>query len=226
MRTFTLLLFCTFLAFMGNSQGFSIDPTNQYTGTANFKKKEVQCQILEYGYPEADLDNAVSKFIVKSGYKVNNAGSGWKMVRNIVLPKVGEKPYDFYYKLDGKGKGDKALTKIYVFATEPGAISDKDLDHDGADDIAVATVGAGTFLGTMGTSIGAYDLDKSLATQEEELKKAEKQYSNSVDEGKSLEGKRKDIEKAISDNQADQSKRAQEVSRLKALVEQTKAKKG
>jgi hypothetical protein len=77
----------------------------------------------------------------------------------------------------------------------------------------------------LGTYVGDYEYGKAVAVREEEFKKAEKRYSDLVDEGQSLVKKRQKLEQDISDNSDAQAKQAREVEKARLLLEQVKAKR-
>lgn len=73
--------------------------------------------------------------------------------------------------------------------------------------------------------IAAYDLELQIADQEELVKKADKKYSNAVDEGESLEKKKKKLEEDIEDNIKDQATKKQEAEAQRQVLQTLKAKR-
>ncbi len=222
---FTLAL--VLMTFTVKAQLSSIDPVRRYEGQVEYNKTMQKCQVLEFNYPEKDLDKATEEYVGKAGGKVKNVGKGWKVAKGIRLHRRDDNYYDLYYKIDGKGKGDHAKSTMYIIVSEPGenlvATADQSVSR-GA--VVGAGVGAAAFVSDFGTNVGEYDLNKRIALQEEEIKKAQKKYDNLVMDGKNLETKRQKLEKDITDNQNAQAQQQQELDRLKGILDQIKSKKG
>ncbi len=220
-----LIAILFFFSFSGFSQANSIEPIRKYSGSVEYQKTQQNCTILEFNYPYKDLENATEDYVKKMGGRVKSAGKGWNVAKGVKLHKEDMNNYDLYYKVDGKGKGDRATSTMYVIVSEPGENLVATSTNSDARAAVAATAGATAFFSSMGSNVGEYDLAKRISAQEEEIKKAEKKYSSLVDDGKSLESKRSKIDKDIQDNLNAQSKQSQEVDRLKALLEQTKSEK-
>jgi chromosome segregation ATPase len=73
--------------------------------------------------------------------------------------------------------------------------------------------------------IEAYDLEQQITEQQDAVDKAGKKYNNLVDDGQSLEKKRKDIEKDIEDNKKDQEKQSADIEKQKLILETLKGKR-
>ena len=175
--------------------------------------------------PERDLAKATEEYVKKSGGKVKSMGKGWSVAKGIRLHRSHDGFYDLYYKIDGKGRGDHAKSTMYVIVSEPGENLVASADQPQGRGAVAETGAAAAFFGDMGSTVGEYDLNKKIAQQEDEIKKAQKKYDNLVSDGKSLENKRQKVEKDITDNQNAQAQQQQEIDRLKGLLDQIKSKK-
>jgi len=218
-----LILAIVFMAFDVQAQTRSIDPVKKYEGTVEFQKTQQPCTILEFNYPANDVEKGLEEYGKKSGGKFSTV-KGWTVAKGARLENRGNKYFDVYYKVEGKGKGDNAKSTVYMILAEPGEnIIARPTNAEG---IAIGTaVVSGAVVGGMGDQLGEYDLKKRIAAQEDDLKAAQKKYDNLVDDGKSLESKRQKLEKEITDNQNAQATQQQELERLKGLLEQLKEKK-
>ncbi|MGZ5496749.1 MAG: hypothetical protein ACXWFO_08340, partial [Candidatus Aminicenantales bacterium] len=209
MKAKVVMLLAVGLCFMGAQAQDElikkIDPLRSYDGVVEFQKTRQAARIFEFNYPAKDLDKAVEGYLVSRGGKVRNV-KGFNVVKGILLHDSENKVYDVYYKVDGKGKGDNATSILSVILADP----DEDVLLRAQPKAGVSSVtqalhvfsgaGAAGFFDGLGTYVGDYEYGKAVAVREEEFKKAEKRYSDLVDEGQSLVKKRQKLEQDISDN--------------------------
>jgi hypothetical protein len=234
MKSKTLLVLAIVLCWVGAQAQDEfvkkIDPLRSYDGVVGFQKTRQAARIFEFNYPAKDLDKAVEGYLASRGGKVRNV-KGFNVVKGILLHDSENKVYDVYYKVDGKGKGDNATSTLSVILAD----TDEDILLRAQPEAGVSSVtqalpvfsGAGAvgFFDGLGTYVGDYEYGKAVAVREEEFKKAEKRYSDLVDEGQSLVKKRQKLEQDISDNSDAQAKQAREVEKARLLLEQVKAKR-
>ena len=81
------------------------------------------------------------------------------------------------------------------------------------------------YLNGISNMIEAYDLEQQVLEQQDVVTKSDKKYNSLVDDGKSLEKKRKDVEKDIEDNKKDQEKQLADIEKQKLLLETLKGKR-
>lgn len=213
-------------AISAQAQINAIEPTRRYEGEVEYNKTMQKCQVLEFNYPAKDLEKATQDYVSKMGGKIKSAGKGWNVAKGVRLHRSNDRFYDLYYKIDGTGKGDRAQSKMSIIVSEPGENLVAAADQTVARGAVAASAGAAAFFSEMGSTVGEYDLNKKIAAQEDEIRKAQKKYDNLVLDAKNLETKRTKLEKDIADNKSAQAQQQQEVDRLKALLEQIKSKKG
>ena len=70
-----------------------------------------------------------------------------------------------------------------------------------------------------------YDLEQQIIAQEDAIKKADKKSANLIDDGVSLEKKRKNIEQDIADNKKNQANQLVEIEKQKQILEVLKGKR-
>jgi hypothetical protein len=205
------------------AQDTRIEPIRRYEGTVEYQKTQQPCTILEFNYPSRDMDKAMEEYARKAGGRMGSS-KGWNIAKGVKLDNRGGDFYDVYYKVEGKGKNEKATCTVYMIFAEPGEnIVARPTNSSG---VAITSVAASAaFLGGLGSHVGDFDMTKKLSEQEDLIKKAERKYNGLVDDGKNLEGKRTKLEKDIQDNANAQAEAQQELEKLKGLLEQLKGKK-
>jgi hypothetical protein len=192
-----------------------IEPTRRYEGTVEYQKTKQPATILEFRYPEKDLDKAMEAYMEKQGGKVKFQ-KGFNYVKSVRIHERENRYYDLYYKIEGSGKGDNAQSTMYIILAEPGEnILLRDNNNAGK---AAASVGAVAFVGGLGSEVGSYDYQKKLREQEAEVEKAEKRRVE-------LEKKRDKLAKELDQTTQDLQRQASEVDKAKAILEQLKSGK-
>jgi hypothetical protein len=192
-----------------------IEPTRRYEGTVEYQKTKQPATILEFRYPEKDLDKAMEAYMEKQGGKVKFQ-KGFNYVKSVRIHERENRYYDLYYKIEGSGKGDNAQSTMYIILAEPGEnILLRDNNNAGK---AAASVGAVAFVGGLGSEVGSYDYQKKLREQEAEVEKAEKRRVE-------LEKKRDKLAKDLDQTTQDLQRQAAEVDKAKAILEQLKSGK-
>jgi hypothetical protein len=73
--------------------------------------------------------------------------------------------------------------------------------------------------------IAAYDLELQIQAQEDAVAKADKKYNNLVEDGESLEKKRKNIEKDIEDNKKNQANQKSETEKQRQILDTLRGKR-
>ena len=81
------------------------------------------------------------------------------------------------------------------------------------------------YLDNIKDMIAAYDLELQITEQDDAVKKADKKKNNLIDDGVSLQKKKKNIEKEIEDNIAAQAAQVAELEKQKQILETLKAKR-
>lgn len=234
MKSKTLLILAIMLCWVGAQAQDEfikkIEPVRSYDGIVDFQKTRQAAKVFEFNYPAKDLDKAIESYLEQRGGKVHNV-KGLNVAKGVLLHESESRMYDVYYRVDGKGAGDKAVSILSVIVAEPEEdILARTQPATGATAVTEGLpvfggTGAVGFFGALGTVVGDYDHGKAVASYEEELRKAEKRYNSLVDEGQSLAKKKQKLEQDISNNLDDQTKQAMEVERAKVRLEQIKAMK-
>lgn len=194
-----------------------IEPTRRYEGTVEYQKTKQPATIMEFRYPDKELEKAMEAYMEKQGGKVKSQ-KGFNYVKSVRIHERENRYFDLYYKIEGSGKGDNATSTMYIILAEPGEnILLRDGQQEGTGK-AAASVGAAAFMGGLGSEVGKHDYERKIKDQQAEVDKAEKRR---VD----LEKKRDKLAKELDQTTQDLQRQANEVEKARAILEQLKSGK-
>ena len=194
-----------------------IEPTRRYEGTVEYQKTKQPATIMEFRYPERELEEALEKYLVKQGGTIKKQ-KGFNYVKSVRIHERENRYYDLYYKVEGSGKGDNAKSTIYFILAEPGEDILLRDPNSNSGKAAAASVGAVTFFGAMGAAVGDHSHEAKIKEQEELVAKAEKRKTE-------LEKKRDKLAKELDETNQDISRQATELDKAKTILEQLKSVK-
>jgi hypothetical protein len=196
----------------------SIEPTRRYEGTVEYQKTKQPATILEFNYPEKDVEQALEDYVQKQGGKVKSS-KGFFNAKDVKLHNRENKHFDVYDKVTGSGKGENAKSKVYLILAEPGEdILLRTGSSSNGHAAAAASVGAVTFFDGLGSELGEYDLDKRIGEMEESVKKANRDLN-------SLDKKRQSMEKELDDIRKEIERQNGEIEKQNTLLAQVKEQK-
>lgn len=188
------------------------------TATVEYLKINRQAVVNEVPFPEKTIKDAIDNKMQQMGYK-GKESKGFMVYKGVRLPELGSDSYDLYFmadKISRKNKDNSTLTLLIS----------KGFDNFASDSTDGSLIkNAKTYLDSIRNMIAAYDLELQVTAQEDAVKKADKKYTNLVDEGESLEKKRKNIEKDIADNKKDQENQKAEIEKQKQILETLRGKR-
>ena len=171
----------------------------------------------EYPYPEKTVSNAIEDKLKKLGYKSKDS-KGYTIYKGVMLPELGNQPYDLYFKIDRKSKKDKDVAVVNMLVS----LGNEIFISDSSDSRVISN--AKTFLDNLIPSIAAYDLQQQISNQQDAVSKAEKKYKSLQNNADDLQKKKKRIEQDIEDNTKDQKNQQNEIDTQKQLLEGLRAK--
>jgi hypothetical protein len=211
----TLLLICFSLLTIAQAP---IDPVKRYDGTLDHQKTKQPASILEFRYPERDLEAALERYVEKLGVKVKFV-RGLNYAKQVKFKADDARYFDLYYKVEGSGRGASSNSILSVILAEPGEdILLRDPKNQEVANATAASPAAQAFFDGLGAAVGAYDLEKRISEQEDVVKKSEKKQSD-------LEKKKQKLEKELAENSEDLKKNASELEKAKAVLEQIRAER-
>jgi hypothetical protein len=189
-----------------------------HTETVKYQKIDRQAVVNDMPFPEKTVRNAIDNKMEQLGYK-GKESKGFVVYQSVKLAELGKESYDLYFMADKKSRKDKDNSILTLMIS-------KGFEAFVADSTDAALISnAKEYLNNIKTTIGAYDLEQQIITQEDAIKKADKKYNNTVEDGVSLEKKKKNIEKDIEDNKKDQAAQQAEIEKQKQILETLRGKR-
>jgi hypothetical protein len=182
------------------------------TTTVEYQKINRQGVVNELPFSEKTVRNAINGKMEQLGYKGKDS-KGFTVYKGVKLAELGNDSYDLYFMADKKSRRDKENSSLTLMVS-------KGYDNFVADSSdATLMNNAKTYMNNIKDMVAAYDLEQQIMAQEDAIKKADKKYNNLVDDGVSLEKKRRNIEKDIEDNKKDQANQQTELEKQKQILE-------
>ena len=186
--------------------------------TVNYLKVERLAVANEISFPEKTIMKAIDNKMEQLGYTGKDT-KGFTVYKAVKLAQLGNADYDLYFMAERKSRRNKDNSTLTLMISA------------GADNFATlkkdaALIGnAKLYLENMVAIIAAYDLELQINNQQEAVNTADKKYNNFIDDGQSLEKKRKNIEKDIEDNKKNQENQLAELEKQKQILETLKGNK-
>ncbi len=189
------------------------------TTTVEYLKVNRQGLVMELPFTEKTVRDAIDAKMQGMGYKGKDS-KGFTIYKGVRMTEIGPDSYDLYFLADRKSKKEKESSYLTILVS-------KGFDNFVADSNDTKIFNnTKTYLdANMRDLVAAYDLSLQIASQEEAVKKADKKYNGLIDDGQSLEKKRREIEKNIEDNKKDQANQKSELDKQRQILETLRAKK-
>ncbi len=187
---------------------------SRYT-TAEYQKIARPAVANEIPFPEKTVSNAIEDKMGKMGYK-GKSSKGFTVYSGVRLPELGNEAYDLYYMIDKVSRKDKGTSTVSLMIS-------KGFDNFVSDSSDAAVIAnAKTYLNNLRDMVAAYDLELQIVDQEDAIKKADKKYTNLVDEATDLQKKKRKLEDQITDNTAAQAAQKTEAEKQRQILETLK----
>ena len=188
------------------------------TATVSFQKKDQQAVINELPFTEKTIMNAIDADMELKGYK-GKSSKGFTVFKDVKLAELGNGSYDLYFYKNKKSRRNKDNSTLTLL------VSTGDANFVTTETNAALIEKMKTYLNNIHVMIEAYDLDQQINEQQDEVVKSDKKYNDLIDDGQSLEKKKKDIEKDIEDNKKDQEKQLADLEKQKTALDTLKGKR-
>lgn len=196
--------------------GFYVSASAQSeTTTVNYLKVDREAVANEIPFSEKTIMKAIENKMGQMGYKGKDS-KGFTVYKAVRMPELGNADYDLYFIAERKSRRNKDNSTVTLLISK------------GEDNFATVTSDAALFnnakqyLENILPMITAYDLELQITDQQDAVNSADKKYNNLIDEGQSLEKKKKNIEKDIEDNKKNQENQAIEIEKQKQKLETLK----
>jgi hypothetical protein len=167
-----------------------------YEGTIQFDKKKQSTLIIEYNYPAQAVENAITQFIERLGFKAKeekgilNRDKGFIVFKNAFVPDIYADRVDYIIKTERKSRKEEDISTLYLVINR----NDKSmLQSMSIDDISKAK----SFLNNLHPQIEAAYLEIQIKEQEEIVAKAEKKLND-------LKAEQSTLEKKLDENKTNQ----------------------
>ena len=184
-----------------------------------FQKTTQPSVMVELPYSPEVVEDAIKDYFNRLGVKPDGS-RGFQVYRSTRLGQTDAWNSDLYFKVERKSRKEKEETVVYFFATPEKQQPNlrKPGDYYGVD-------GARSFMKNMLPSIDSYNLSVQISQQEEEVRKAEKRYQRTVDDGNDLDKKLKNVQQNIEENKIELARRKLEIENQRKLLEMLKTKR-
>lgn len=183
----------------------------------DFKDAKRPAIQTEFAYDDKTVSNAIDEKLTKMGYKGKET-KGYMVYKGVMLPELGNQPYDLYFSVDRKSRKDKdnAVVNMLVSTGNERFVSD-------TSDSRVIN-NAKSYLDNLLPSIAAYDLQQQVNAQQDAVTKAEKKYKSLQNDADDLQKKKKKLEQQMEDNIKAQKEQQAEIENQRKLFETLKAR--
>ena len=179
--------------------------------TVEYQKINRQAVVNEIPFPEKTIRDAINNKMELLGYKGKDS-KGYTVYKSVKMPELGNDAYDLYFMADRKSRREKENSTLTLMLS-------KGFDSFVADSSDSNLMNnAKKYLDSITNVIVAYDLEQQIIAQEDAVKKADKKSANLIDDGVSLEKKRKNIEQDIADNRKNQASQLVEVEKQRQIL--------
>ncbi len=189
-----------------------------YTGNTKIRSMNKMAVIYELPYEEEITAEAIKKKMSQLSYTSKNE-KDFMVFKNVSLSNLGPATYNLYFKAERKSRKEKDKSMVYLLVSDT-----YDAFLNETNNNAVIE-NAKTFLNTLNVQAEDVFIESEITKHQEEVKKAEKEYENSVNDGNGLEKKRADVEEEIKKNKEQQEQRRQEVEKQKQQLDEARAKR-
>lgn len=197
---------------------YTVAVAQSRTETVTYQKINRQAVVNEIPFPEKTVRGAIDNKMEQLGYKGKDV-KGFTLYKGVRMPEFGNDSYDLYFSADRKSRKEKEYSTLSLMIS-------KGFDNFAADSTdSGLIINAKNYLDSIKVMIAAYDLEQQIMEQEDVVKKADKKYTNLIDDGVSLEKKRKNIEKDIEENKKNQSSQQGEIEKQKQILDTLRGKR-
>ncbi len=210
MRYFIALLFSIVLCAAATAQSRIV--------TVAYQKINREAVVNDIPFPEKTIRDAIDNKMEQMGYKGKDS-KGFTVYKGVRLSDLGNDNYDLYFMADRKSRKEKENSTLTLMVSKgfDAFVSD-------SSDTRVMQHAKG-YLDSIVNMIAAYDLEQQIMAQEDAVKKADKKYTNLIDDGQSLEKKRKNIEQDIENNKKNQTSQQSEIEKQRQILETLRSKR-
>jgi hypothetical protein len=196
----------------------SIAAAQSRTETVSYQKINRQAVVAEIPFPEKTVRDAIEDKMQQMGYKGKDV-KGFTVYKGVRLSDLGSDSYDLYFAADRKSRKEKDYATLTLMISK----GFESFVADSTDSKLINN--AKGYIDSIKVMIGAYDLEQQIIAQEDVIKKADKKYTNLIEDGVSLEKKKKNIENDIAENIKSQANKKTDTEKQRQILETLRARR-
>lgn len=204
MKLFILFAFLTIGAAVN-----AFSQADPIEGSIEYQKGEKRAAIIELPYPPEIVEGALRDHLAKGGVKEERL-KGMQVFKNARLTPTDGEAADLYFRVERKSKKDNNNSIVYLIMGRP----NENVALRTTDD-AFRISDAKNFLGNLKPKAESHLLEKNIAGEENNIKKAEKKLKDLQDDQKSLEKRILELQDKLEQRKKDQEATTAEITRLK-----------
>lgn len=182
-----------------------------------FKDAQRPAVQTEFSFSEKTVTSVIDDKLSKKGYKSKEV-KGFTFYKDVILPELGARQYDLYFRADRKGRKDKDITVVTMLIS----VGNENFISSSSDSIAMNN--ANKFLTNLLPEIATYDIQLQVNAQQEAVSKAEKKYKSLQEDAEDLQKKKKRLEEQMEDNLKAQKEQQAEVEKQRQLYDAVRSK--
>jgi hypothetical protein len=168
---------------------------NAHESSIKFNKKSENAVVADFNKSAEVVEAALKDRLEKEGLGKMKTSKGFMSYAGTLWNSVSSDKLDVYFKVEGKK--DKSTVSVLVSKGYDNFIT------SGSDAKTIDNVKA--FLNGFVTYTNSYQLTLDIKAQEEAIKRAEKAYTNSIDNNKDLLSQKEKLEKRIAESNNEQT---------------------
>jgi hypothetical protein len=197
---------------VAHSQDLLNSNVRHYPGKVKYQKEEQDATIFEIPYPKDEVEVGLRKMAEARGVKVREK-NGFFEGKNISIEKLNGRVCDMYYRVEKDGR---AASKVYLILADPGeALAKRSSSHNAL----LAEAGGVAVVATVGTALQDNNHEMRIKDQENDIRKAEKEYNDLIDDQKKMEKKKAELEKDLEKNKQNQARMQKEIEARKGALD-------
>ncbi|MEP7166253.1 MAG: hypothetical protein ABI741_16240 [Ferruginibacter sp.] len=208
-KLFLLIIICT---------AYTFSYAQSRSSKVDYQKESRPAIENDVPFPAKTVEKAIEDTFAKLGYK-GSGSKGFTVYKGVRMPELGPDAYDIYFMVDKKSRKDNENSTVTMMVTKG---FDTFISESSDEKVFGKTK---NYLDSLRNTVAVYDLEQQIATQEDEVKNADKKNENLQEDGKDLVKKKRKLEEAISDNIRDQERQAKEVEKQKQILQTLKGKR-
>jgi len=206
-------------AFVLTVLNFAVLSQSATEGKIEYQKGEKVAATIELPYSPDIVEGALRENFNKIGVK-EEILKGMQVFKGARLTPTDGEVVDLYFKVDKKSRKDDNISVVNLILGRP----NENVSLRTADD-AFRIEDAKSFLNKLLPIVEAYNLELSIASQEEVIKKTEKKLKNIEDDYKDIQKKIKDLEERLGRNKKEQEAMNAEIIKQRIVRDALLAKR-